>query len=68
LWPQRGGGISGVPHGVILVAPGTELLTLSAKVNLQRSCRRSGVCSIVAARTAGRATNAIDTVGPMALG
>jgi biotin transport system substrate-specific component len=34
LWPQRAGGSSGVLRGVILVALGTALLTLSAKVNL----------------------------------
>ncbi len=34
LWPQRAGGISGVLRSVILVALGTALLTLSAKVNL----------------------------------
>ncbi|SIO55683.1 hypothetical protein SAMN05443247_08103 [Bradyrhizobium erythrophlei] len=51
LWPQRAGGISDVMRRVILVALGTALLTLSAKVNLLPSCRRSGVCSIVAART-----------------
>ena len=68
LWPQRAGGISDVMRRVILVALGTALLTLSVKVNLLRSYRRSGVCSFVAARTAGRATNAIDTVGPIALG
>jgi biotin transport system substrate-specific component len=34
LWPHRAGGSSGVLRGVILVALGTALLTLSAKVNL----------------------------------
>ena len=34
LWPQRADGFSGVLRNVILVALGTALLTLSAKVNL----------------------------------
>ncbi|WP_334407907.1 biotin transporter BioY [Bradyrhizobium sp. AZCC 2289] len=34
MWPQRAGGISGVLRSVILVALGTALLTMSAKVNL----------------------------------
>ena len=34
LWPQRADGSSGVLRSVILVALGTALLTLSAKVNL----------------------------------
>ena len=34
LWPQRADGFSGVLRSVILVALGTALLTLSAKVNL----------------------------------
>src|SRR4029078_6865980 len=34
LWPQRADGSSGVWRSVILVALGTALLTLSAKVNL----------------------------------
>ena len=34
LWPQRAGGSSGVLRNVILIALGTALLTLSAKVNL----------------------------------
>lgn len=34
LWPERAGRISGVLRGVILVALGTALLTMSAKINL----------------------------------
>ncbi|MET0677956.1 MAG: biotin transporter BioY, partial [Bradyrhizobium sp.] len=34
LWPQRADGASGVFRAVILVALGTALLALSAKVNL----------------------------------
>jgi biotin transport system substrate-specific component len=34
LWPERADRISGVPRGAILVALGTALLTMSAKVNL----------------------------------
>jgi biotin transport system substrate-specific component len=34
LWPERADRISGVVRGVILVALGTALLTMSAKVNL----------------------------------
>jgi biotin transport system substrate-specific component len=34
LWPQRADGFSGALRGVILIALGTVLLTLSAKVNL----------------------------------
>src|SRR3979411_2287936 len=34
LWPQRADGFSGLVRSVILVALGTALLTLSAKVNL----------------------------------
>ena len=34
LWPHRADGSSGLLRGVILVALGTALLTLSAKVNL----------------------------------
>lgn len=34
LWPHRAGGSSGLLRGVILIALGTALLTLSAKVNL----------------------------------
>ena len=34
LWPQRADGFSGVLRSAILVALGTALLTLSAKVNL----------------------------------
>ena len=34
LWPQRAGGLSGLWRSVILVALGTALLTLSAKVYL----------------------------------
>ena len=34
LWPQRADGISPTLRAVILIALGTALLTLSAKVNL----------------------------------
>jgi biotin transport system substrate-specific component len=34
LWPERADRISGVVRGVILVALGTALLTMSAKINL----------------------------------
>jgi biotin transport system substrate-specific component len=34
LWPHRADGSSGMLRGVILIALGTALLTLSAKVNL----------------------------------
>jgi biotin transport system substrate-specific component len=34
LWPERADRISGVLRGVILVALGTALLTISAKINL----------------------------------
>jgi biotin transport system substrate-specific component len=34
LWPDRAGGFSGVLRAVVLIALGTALLTLSAKVNL----------------------------------
>jgi biotin transport system substrate-specific component len=34
VWPQRSDGFSGVVRAVILIAFGTALLTLSAKVNL----------------------------------
>ena len=34
LWPDRAEGVSGVLRIVILIALGTALLTLSAKVNL----------------------------------
>ncbi len=34
LWPQRGAGFSSVLRAIILIALGTALLTLSAKVNL----------------------------------
>ena len=34
LWPERADRISGVLRGVILVALGTALLTMSAKINL----------------------------------
>jgi len=34
LWPEQAGEISGVARGVVLVALGTALMTLSAKVNL----------------------------------
>ena len=34
LWPHRADGSSGVMRGVILVALGTALLALSAKINL----------------------------------
>jgi biotin transport system substrate-specific component len=34
VWPQRSDGFSGVVRAVILIALGTALLTLSAKVNL----------------------------------
>ena len=34
LWPHRADGSSGLLRSVILVALGTALLTLSAKVNL----------------------------------
>jgi biotin transport system substrate-specific component len=35
LWPERGAGLSNVLRAIILIALGTALLTLSAKVNLQ---------------------------------
>jgi biotin transport system substrate-specific component len=34
LWPERANGFSGVLRAIILIALGTALLTLSAKVNL----------------------------------
>jgi biotin transport system substrate-specific component len=34
LWPDRADGVSGLLRGVILIALGTALLTLSAKINL----------------------------------
>jgi biotin transport system substrate-specific component len=34
VWPRRADGFSGVLRGVVLIALGTALLTLSAKVNL----------------------------------
>jgi biotin transport system substrate-specific component len=34
LWPERADGFSSVPRAIILIALGTALLTLSAKVNL----------------------------------
>jgi biotin transport system substrate-specific component len=34
LWPERADGFSGVLRAIILIALGTSLLTLSAKVNL----------------------------------
>jgi biotin transport system substrate-specific component len=34
LWPERAGGFSSVLRAIILIALGTALLTLSAKVNL----------------------------------
>jgi biotin transport system substrate-specific component len=45
LWPDRAYGFFGVLRAVILIALGTALLTLSAKVNLPlpyvpMSCRR----------------------------
>jgi biotin transport system substrate-specific component len=38
LWPQRAEGFPDVPRSLILVALGTALLTLSAKVNLPLPC------------------------------
>jgi biotin transport system substrate-specific component len=34
LWPARAEGFSGAPRAVVLIALGTALLTLSAKINL----------------------------------